>query len=361
MYLYYTGNVKHAGNYDYIRTGRGHNTCLAVSRDGMTADSKHLLMENSDYPPGLTCHVRDPKVWKEGDTYFMVQGARTLEDKGVVLVFAASDRMHWTHTDTLTTAQPFGYMWECPDRFALAGLDVLSVSPQGLAQQGDRYQNIYACGYFPNAAHCDPAAFVEWDKGFDFYAPQTFAAPDGRRILIAWMGMPDAAYTNPTVDRGWQHCMTVPCALTVRDGRILRNPVRELESLRGEEQVYRTEAGLTLADCRRYDLMWTPEEDSSRLRLVIRGSAVLEWKHHMMSLSFLAGGAGRTVRRAAVQDLRQVRILADTSSLEIFLNGGETVFSTRFYPDEADGSLYFAEGAGRASVWDMRAQQVVGR
>ena len=30
MYLYYTGNVKHAGNYDYITAGRGHNTALAV-------------------------------------------------------------------------------------------------------------------------------------------------------------------------------------------------------------------------------------------------------------------------------------------------------------------------------------------
>ena len=34
MYLYYTGNVKFPGDYDYIRQGRGHNVCLAVSRDG---------------------------------------------------------------------------------------------------------------------------------------------------------------------------------------------------------------------------------------------------------------------------------------------------------------------------------------
>lgn len=34
MYLYYTGNVKHPGNFDYIKEGRGHNVCLAVSCDG---------------------------------------------------------------------------------------------------------------------------------------------------------------------------------------------------------------------------------------------------------------------------------------------------------------------------------------
>ena len=40
--------------------------------------------------------------------------------------------------------------------------------------------------------------FRELDAGFDFYAPQSFAAEDGRRIQIGWMGMPDAEeyYTN---------------------------------------------------------------------------------------------------------------------------------------------------------------------
>ena len=51
------------GDYDYIRQGRGHNVCLAVSRDGEHIDSKQCLLYNKDYPAGLTCHVRDPKVF----------------------------------------------------------------------------------------------------------------------------------------------------------------------------------------------------------------------------------------------------------------------------------------------------------
>ena len=82
MYLYYTGNVKQAGDYDYITAGRGHNTALAVSRDGVSVQSDELLLTNADYPAGLTCHVRDPKVWQQDGMYYMVLGARTLDDRG---------------------------------------------------------------------------------------------------------------------------------------------------------------------------------------------------------------------------------------------------------------------------------------
>lgn len=52
-------------------------------------------MRNVDYPSDLTCHVRDPKVWKDGDTYYMIQGARTKEDVGQALIFASKDKINW--------------------------------------------------------------------------------------------------------------------------------------------------------------------------------------------------------------------------------------------------------------------------
>lgn len=64
------------GDYDYIRQDRGHNVCLAVSRDGEHIDSKQCLLYNKDYPAGLTCHVRDPKVFAYEGRYYMVLGAR---------------------------------------------------------------------------------------------------------------------------------------------------------------------------------------------------------------------------------------------------------------------------------------------
>ena len=64
MHIFYTGNVKNKGDFDYINTGREHNTVHAVSKDGEHVDSKNVIMYNKDYPEGLTLHVRDPKVFE---------------------------------------------------------------------------------------------------------------------------------------------------------------------------------------------------------------------------------------------------------------------------------------------------------
>lgn len=352
MYLYYTGNVKFAGDHDYIRTGRGHNTCLAVSHDGKTAVSKQCLMENKDYPEALSCHVRDPKVWRQDGRYYMVQGARTLDDRGEVLVFASDDKLHWEHIRTITTPDPFGYMWECPDLFELDGQWFLAVSPQGLAQDGLAYQNVYACGYFPLYGDfredCTLGAFQEFDKGFDFYAPQSFS--DGaRRIQLGWMGMPDADYVNPTAQNGWQHCMSVPCVLTARDGMLLRTPAPELEALRGACDAFVVTDGTARTGvC--FDLTYTPDGPFS---IAVRDSLVLEYEAGVFTMRFAAGGAGRTVRRAAAERLHSLRVLADRTSVEVFLNDGETVLSTRFYPDPACCALRFVRGGGQASLYPM--------
>lgn len=352
MYLYYTGNVKHPGDYDYVVTGRGHNTCLAVSRDGVTVESKQCLMENRDYPENLTCHVRDPKVWKQDGVYYMVQGARTKDDVGEVLIFASDDKLHWRVINVITTPVPFGYMWECPDLFELDGQWFLAVSPQGLAQDGLKYQNVYACGYFPLygdfRGDCTLGEFQEFDHGFDFYAPQSFE--DGaRRIQLGWMGMPDADYGNPTAAHGWQHCMTVPCILTARDGKLLRYPVPELETLRGAGETFTAAPGLEKR-AQTFDLCW---QAPGAFSLTIRDSLKLSWADGVLTMMLEEGGAGRTVRRAAVETVDALRVLADRSSVEVFANGGETVLSTRFYPADGCDTLRFHQGTGAAVLYPM--------
>ena len=337
MYLYYTGNVKYPGDYDYIKQGRGHNVCLAVSHDGRTAASKQCLMYNKDYPSGLTCHVRDPKAFAYEGRYYMVLGARTLEDKGEVLVLESTDKLHWNHINTLTTPETFGYMWECPDLFCIDGQWYLAVSPQGI-----QCQNVYGCGYF--AVHgdwrseCTLGEFHAMDSGFDYYAPQSFADETGRRIQIGWMGMPDADYGNaPTVAHGWQHCMTVPRVLAKGpDGTLLQDPVPELQAQRGPALKLPDGAEALFSPC--FDLTAAP---AGNFTLTVAQGVELVYteKDCVCILRFTspAMADGRTERRTRLAEpCRSLRVVGDRSSLEIFLNDGAAVFSTRYYPAAGD-------------------------
>ena len=325
---FYTGNVLEDGAYDYILEGRGANVIHVTSPDGSKMSSKKVLLRNSDYPSFCSCHVRDPKVTVDNGVYKMVLGARTVDGHGCVLLYEGSDADSLEYKECLSVSD-MGYMWECPDLFELDGNRYLAVCPQGISQEEYRFQNIFQSGYFVLDGNT-PGDFEEFDYGFDFYAPQTFEARDGRRLLIGWMGIGDDSYSNPTTACGWQHCLTLPRELSVSsDGKILQNPLRELDSLKkGHKQVEgEVWEGLPF------------EVDASAFAgdasISISG-ALIKWDSTagVLSLSFENDeGYGRGIRRIRAGSLSGLRIIADTSSLEIYVNGGRYVMSTRYYPE----------------------------
>lgn len=338
MHLFFTGNIKMDGDYDYINNGRQDSTIHVESTDGIRFGTKEVAVHYADYPDAYTCHIRDPKVWKDNTGYHMVLGGRKKSDQGAVLFYKSQDLKYWEYDKELTTDKTFGYMWECPDYFELSGEKILSVSPQGLKREGDRFQNIYQSGYFiMQDGHVQEKKFHEWDMGFDFYAPQTFEDAKGRRILLGWMGMPDAddEYTNPTAkEENWQHCLTVPREVTMKNCMLYQWPVEEMNTLRGDfteltEKIFEIEAEGP------FDLEVQVQGD--RIEMCFGENLRLEYNDGNASLYLSeSAGYGRKVRNAQIPSgkLTDIRVLADTSAVEIYLNGGEVVFSTRYYPKD---------------------------
>ena len=341
MYLYYTGNVKleDRDDYDYVNTGREANTVLVTSPDGKQFSRKRLLMRNSDYPSDLTLHVRDPKVWKEDGVYYMLQGARSKDDVGQGILFRSDDKISWSFAGRVETKEKFGYMWECPDYFETDGVKVFSASVQGLDGEEWKDRNVYQSGYFlvdgDILGEYSLSDYRLWDYGFDYYAPQSFEAEDGRRILIGWMGMPDCdEYTNLTIREGWQHCFTFPREVFVRDGIVCQRPVRELDERKRPAAA--AEGTLERDGDQAYEADITGIRNNS-FRAVVGEELVLEYRDGRFEMRFEdqakdAVSGGRSLRYRRMEELRSVKILADVSSVEVFINGGEYVFSTRYYP-----------------------------
>ena len=66
------------------------------------------------------------------------------------------------------------------------------------------------------------------DSGIDFYAPQSMLTPDGRRVMIAWMqAWPNSKFVPDGVKYFGQ--MTVPREINYRNGKLIQQPVREIE------------------------------------------------------------------------------------------------------------------------------------
>lgn len=371
MYLYYTGNVKQVGIHDYITTGREHNTVMVVSEDGETFKHKELLMTNEDYGSEMTCHVRDPKVWKENEIYYMVQGARDKEDRGQILLFASEDKVKWKVINKIQSKDAFGYMWECPDFFELDGQKILLLSPQGIEAEGIKYNNIYQSGYYVVEGDITTneytlSCFEEMDGGFDFYAPQTFEDEQGRRILIGWMGLPDIddLYSNPTTQQGWQHALTMPRELHIQAGKLIQQPIGELKNLRGKEIELELKEDKTKIQlpAHTFELELTVESLKNDLEIIIRKGAVLEYKadKKVVSLIFDKCGYGRDKRSVQIEDLKNIRVFGDTSSLEIFLNDGEEVFTSRYYPNVEEDTIEIKglEIRGKLNLWEMKAMTI---
>lgn len=371
MHIYYTGNVKLSGEHDYVTSGRRADTIMVESKDGMHFGDKQVVISSDDYPQNYSCHIRDPKVWRENDTGYMVLGGRTKSDEGRILIYTSSDMKKWELLREITAKGALGYMWECPDLFFLDGHPVISFSPQGLKAEEFRYQNLYQSGYFISDVNpltqdiaVDEALFMEWDMGFDFYAPQTFQDSSGRRILIGWAGMPDAEYKNGEVEKeNWQHCFTVPRRLTLKqteDGikRVYQEPVEEIKKLRtGDSYKLKKEHAAFKEEYLDIEIERLPRV----FKFTIADGVTFSYNGEWAALSLTEDtGLGRKIRRAKIFSINSIRILVDSSILEYYINDGEIVFTTRYYKKEKGTVIQTDFSGADVTVYPMERIVVKG-
>ncbi|SES72580.1 sucrose-6-phosphate hydrolase [Thorsellia anophelis] len=335
-------------------------------------------------PPEYTEHFRDPKVWQEGELFYAIIGAqRKCDLKGTGVIYRSLNGKDWQFIGEINTQlTQFGYMWECPDYFCLTeeneSFGVFIFSPQGLNPTDDKFQNIYQSGYIvgpelnlPNLTFSH-GEFHELDFGFDFYAPQTTMTPDGRRIMIAWMGLPEIEY--PSDKDGWAHCLTLPRELTLIDGKIFQHPVKELQNLR-KEVIFKGYADdksiigrsahfeLILSDDSTFDNFELALFASDPLLLNNKDSAIekLTVRYDSMARQVtidreFAGIAfatkyGTTRCYKLSKPLTHIQLFGDTSSLEVFFNHGEAAASLRHFSAVNNNAIIWQGHKTSVTLW----------
>ena len=303
--------------------------------------------------PGIS-DFRDPKAfWNPVRRCWSL----VLAAQDRVFFYASQDMKNWEKTGEFgPEGNHVKGVWECPDLFEIDGQQIMTCCPQGVDQKGYDYQNVYQCGYFPvefdlkNKSYSF-GKFQEFDKGFDIYATQTFADEAGRRSLIGGMGIPDADYDNDaTVAYDWIHALTMPRELEWKDGKILQHPLKEMKDLRKNAFTCELEAFTKWApaDCC-FELRLDVEE-AKNLELKLREDVTISWKDGLFTLSMGESGRGRKQRFAKVEELSDITIFSDTSAIEIFINNGETVLTTRVYSEHLEQKVELVSREVKGSV-----------
>lgn len=376
LYLFYTGNVKDAdGNRESYQ-------CLAVSNDGENFERWEPSIVNQ--PDGYTRHIRDPKIWKKDGKFYAVIGIQSKDLEGKAVLYSSENIKDWKFEGEIAGAnhgkiKDFGFMWECPDYFQLKDektgeiKDLLVFSPQGLEPEGDLYNNKYQTGYlFGKLDYEKPefeisSDFVEIDRGHDFYAPQSMEDDKGRRIIVGWMGVPEEE-DFPTVKNEWIHCLTLPRELKLIDGKLYQLPIKEMESIRGEKIGFneKVTGEVKVGTGTTYELKARFNDINSDFGLKLRtgknSEIVLKFDYNdkKFVLDRTKGEQpDKRLRKVYLGNISKLEltVFVDNSSVEVFINGGQEVFSSRIFPEkDADGISVFADKNVNVEIekWEWR-------
>jgi len=255
-----------------------------------------------------------------------------------------------------------GGVWECPDFFKLpvAGTSeekwvlLISINP-GAPNGGSGTQ--YFVGEFDGTQFTTKQTQNKWlDHGRDNYAGVTYNnTPNEDRIFIGWMSNWDYARDTPT--QVWRSAMTVPRKLTLhRDGDsyYLKNyPLTNFSTITSELEQHEKISLATPLQIQKENFNQSEIRFDANLSAALKvnlrneGGENITFEMNPVSkqLSFDRTGSGQTqfAEKFAPSlqkqpyhpkdEIVEIRLLIDASSVEVFVDKGRYVFTNQIFPE----------------------------
>lgn len=333
LYLAYTGV-----RYEAVNPEDPH-TCLEdqfesaqlmiSSEDGFHFDNqkdKEVIIPPITIPEiGDRTHTRDPKIWRGRDAWYLVLGSTTEERFGEVLFYRSRDLHTWSYVNKAWKGPEYGWMWECPDYFETEGGKVLLISAMNLLDNREKEKNQTIC--FPvefEEESCRmeiPDQYQFLDYGMDLYAPQTNLDQEGRRVMMAWVRMPQVT------EEGWIGMFCSPRVVEVREGHIcfrMHPHIRQAYSREIPDPSRASEGGYMAS----FALEEGEEADLGGFR-VRREKGRIRTDRTGVYPSF--EGAHLISETPEITGRTHLEVLVDRHLIEVYVNDGEYVISNAVY------------------------------
>ena len=326
---------------------------IAYSTDGGMTFQKVSTTEPVIKNPDIQA-FRDPHLFWHPETnmWKMVIAGKG----GILWIYESADLHEWKFC-----SKDDRYNTECPNLFRMT-VEGSCEEKWILSCVGREYY----VGSFDGYRFIPETGRISMNEGPDAYAGITFAnMPDGRTVMISWIcGFQFVA------DGKWNGCYTIPVEMKLvrtADGyRLMQNPVRELSSVRGKNLLTLRDrvldSGVHTMDgvqsvC--FDLQAEIDlADGTPFSMTVCEGAgegtLVSYNPHTGCMTVdrrrsLTGPEKMRLENALYsfyidpasmrENTMRLRLVADVSNLELFVNDGDYYFVMRIHPLPSSGGM----------------------
>lgn len=362
LFLFYTGNVR---DKKWIRDTLQIGAWM--DKDHNITKCENILIHK---PADVTEHFRDPQIFNYKGQLYTIVGAQNLEKSGFIKVYKATDNNveTWEEVGNLDFGSTGSeYMIECPNLLFVDEKPVIIYCPQGLDKSELNYDNIYPntfkiCQSFDieNIKLVGASEIQNLDYGFEAYATQGFNTPDGRTLIVSWIGLPDIDY--PTDKYDYQGAMSLVKELSIKDGKLYQYPVETITSLRVSSEEFTSkvetnntyELELTFPTNQKSELLLFSDSKGNGLSLIVdtkEGKIILDRSKAGIQYATDFG----TIRECSIDTKETTaNIFVDNSIIEIFINKGEKVFTSRVFPENHQNGIQIKSGEPTGKYFELK-------
>jgi sucrose-6-phosphate hydrolase SacC (GH32 family) len=350
--------------------GKRSTICLAMSEDGVDFKKHAANPIIAAVPPGHDfTEFRDPHVWREGDTYYLIIGSAVRDVGGTALLYKSHDLVNWRYLKPLLVGdhEDSGVFWEMPifvklgDQHALIVCEVPGRASYWVGTWKDET-------FTPRSLAPQRLELLN-----HMLSPTPCRSDDG---TVFTMGiLPDQRSSKEDWRAGWAHLYSLPRVVTADErGRLHQTPHPVVD---GWFEPMRSEAAIKLDDGVMMPLQASgvalnirvvfKRMGSRRVTLRIRSSGDgqehtdihYEWEIGRLVVDRSHSSANHADRRQMVEeatyfpdtsDRLEMQVLLDHSVLEVFLDK-RAAFATIVHPmlETSTGVAVGCEG-GAAEV-----------
>ena len=330
---------------------------------------------------------RDPYLWKENDTWYMIIGFGLVEkgvEKGTVLLYKSKDMKNWEFLHPLYKGNPSvddtGMFWEMPVFWKLNDKYILLINPT--PHDGKPAVAVYWTGKFENERfvpdHKMPKRLEVINR---MLSPSVSLDEDGRTTAIAII--PDLIPAEMQMQQGWTHLYSIPRTWDLVDGYIHQKPHPNLKKLRLEEKNFNEQkitptenisiskgkhqleiiARITPVDCKQFGFIIGKNEENGEETKIF-----FDMEKDEMVVDLTKSSQNKWIEKKVEKgDYKvvpnkeiEIHLFIDGSVVEGFINGKDG-FTTRIFPEYKSSNeveLFAAGGSLKVSemqMWELKS------